>query len=473
MKPKPRNCPGCRKETCTGCGIFKKLNTNKHISAELPKYFLPEKQGGFGIAFDLGTTTLAGMLWDLEQAVCLGAKAVENPQSRLGMDVVSRLQAAIESEEQLLKLQQMVVQALDKLAFELVNKQLGQYVEPVRAVVAGNTAMCQLLLKRKPEKLVRSPFKPDYQGLVCQKGDALGFRFLKNTEIVVMPPVGGYAGADILAVYTWICKEYKEDIKNLLAVDIGTNGEILLFGDKEHYVCSAAAGPALEGGGALCGMRAAKGAVDMVSVNGSFPMQDLVCRVIGEGKPKGICGSGLLDTMAVLGKVGILDDTGYMRSQSEAKAAGTPQRIAGRIEESHKGRRILLTDKEHPVYLYAGDVRQVQLAVGALRAGIEVLLERADMQSKELEKIYLAGAFGSYIRVDSCMSIGLLPQMDKEKVIQAGNLAGMGASMALLSPKVMEEMVQQAKKLLHVELAGNPRFEELFLKYMYIEEERE
>ena len=104
MKPKPRNCPGCRKETCTGCGIFKKLNTNKHISAELPKYFLPEKQGGFGIAFDLGTTTLAGMLWDLEQAVCLGAKAVENPQSQLGMDVVSRLQAAIESEEQLLKL---------------------------------------------------------------------------------------------------------------------------------------------------------------------------------------------------------------------------------------------------------------------------------------------------------------------------------------------------------------------------------
>jgi uncharacterized 2Fe-2S/4Fe-4S cluster protein (DUF4445 family) len=447
---------------------------------------MPEKQSGFGISFDLGTTTLAGLLWDLEQAVCLGAKATANPQIKWGADIISRLQAGSKSPEELLKLQGVVVQALDRLAFELVSKALGQGINLERAVVVGNTAMCQLLMGLSPEKLLKAPFSPDYCETVRRKGEVLGFDFLKNTEIVILPPIGGYAGADALAVYSWIYKEdfkkkdcprqsiEQQDIKTgkkqksgkLLAVDIGTNGEILLLGEKEQYVCSTAAGPALEGGGAFCGMRATEGAIDMVLLTGSFPMQDVMCRVMGGGAPKGICGSGLLDAMAVMQKAGVLDETGYLRSAKEAEAFGVPKKLAGRIEESQKGRRIRLTDREHPVYLYARDVRELQLAIGAVRAGIEVLLKKEGLQAEELEKIYLAGAFGSYIRVESCMDISLLPEVSREKVIQAGNLAGGGAAMALLSPGTLKEMEMWAKSLSHVELAGDKNFEELFLKYM-------
>lgn len=470
MEKKPRNCPGCKREVCTGCGIFKKINTNKHVSVRLPKHFCPQKESGFGISFDLGTTTIAGLLWDLEQALCLGARAAANPQVRWGTDIISRLQAGREDDEQLLELQRTVVQAMDELAFDLVSKEFGLTINPQRVVVAGNTAMCQLLMGIKPEKLIKAPFCPDYQETVFLKGEELGFRFLKDAEFVVLPPIGGYAGADALAVYSWICKEEGEEHRNLLAVDIGTNGEILLLGEKGHYVCSAAAGPALEGGGALCGRRATNGAVDMVSVSGSFPMQDLTYRVIGGGVPKGICGSGLLDAMAVLKRYAVLDDTGYLRSPGEAEKAGAPKRLANRLEESDKGRRMLLTNKEHPVYLYARDVRALQQAIGAIRAGIEILLERADMRTEDLEGIYLAGTFGSSIRVESCMDLGLLPKTDLSKVIQAGNLAGTGAAMALLSSRVLEEMQVLAQGLIHVELAGDPRFEELFMKYMNWEE---
>lgn len=465
MKKKVRNCPGCRHESCTGCGIFMKLNTNKHVPVNLPEDFCPEVQAGFGFSFDLGTTTLSGMLWDLEQGICLEAGTAANPQAKWGMDVISRLQAGMQSDEQLQQLQAAVTGALDRLAFEISGK-FGQYVDCERAVIVGNTAMCQLLMGIRPERLSRSPFHPDYDEIRCFKGKELGFKFLRETEVFVLPPIGGYAGADALAVYSWICWEHDKTDKNILAVDIGTNGEILLLGEEGHYVCSAAAGPALEGAGAVCGMRATTGAIDMVSVSGSFPMQDLMCRVIGGGLPGGICGSGLLDTLAVLRKTGVLDGTGYLRSREEAERAGGPKRIAGRIEESNRGRRILLTDKEHAVYLYAEDVRQLQLAVGAVRAGIEVLLEKAGIKAEELERIYLAGAFGSYLGVESSMEMGLLPKVSTEKVIRAGNLAGTGAAMALLSAAFRDRMGQQAKELLHVELAGDKRFEELFLNYM-------
>lgn len=466
MKQKVRNCVGCRHESCNGCGIFRKLNTNKHVPVSLPEGFCPDVQAGFGISFDLGTTTLAGMLWDLEQGICLEAETKANPQVKWGMDVISRLQAGMQSAEQLLQLQTVVVQALDQLAFQIVNKKFGQMVSLEKVVIVGNTAMCQLLMGIRPKGLVRAPFKPDYHGMRCFEGGHLGFDFLKDAEICVLGPIGGYAGADALAVYSWIRMQHAKEERKILAVDIGTNGEILLLSPKKHYVCSVAAGPALEGGGAACGMRAAAGAVDMVSIGGQFPLQDLMYRVIGGGVPQGICGSGLLDALAVLRKISVLDETGYFRSQKEAERAGVPGRIARRIEESNKGRRILLTDNAHPVYLYAEDVRQLQLAIGAVRAGIEILLEKAHMQAEELDEIYLAGTFGSYINIESGMELGLLPEVEKEKVTRAGNLAGTGAAMGLLSSGFIHETEKWAKELLHVELAGDKRFEELFLKYM-------
>lgn len=466
MNRKVRSCPGCRHESCAGCGIFMKLNTNKHVPVKLPENFCPEAQTGFGLSFDLGTTALSGMLWDLEQGVCLGAGSMKNPQVKWGPDVISRLKTALQGKEELMQLQAAVVQALDQLAFQIMNKDFGQMVNLEKVVIVGNTAMCQLLMGISPGGLARAPFRPDYNETKCFKGNNLGFVFLKDTEIYVLRPIGGYVGADALALYSWICMQHSVMNKKILAVDIGTNGEILLLSPEGHYACSVAAGPALEGCGAACGMRAVSGAVDMVTVGGQFPLQDVICRVIDGAVPKGICGSGLLDALAVLYGVSVLDDTGYFRSREEAQSAGVPGRIASRIEESNKGRRILLTDKEHPVYLYAKDVRQLQVAIGAIRAGIEIMLEKANMQAEELDEIYLAGTFGSYIGIENSMELGLLPKVKKDKIIRAGNPAGTGAAMALLSFEFMNRTEKWAEVPVHVELAGDKRFEELFLRYM-------
>lgn len=207
----------------------------------------------------------------------------------------------------------------------------------------------------------------------------------------------------------------------------------------------------------------------MVSLAGSFPVQDIAVRVIQGGRSLGICGSGLVDALALLYRIGVLDHTGYMRSTQEAEKAGVPRRICGRIlDEAKDGgeRRFLLTDSSQPVYLTMGDVRQLQLSISAIRSGMETLLKKAGCQVEELDYVYLAGAFGSYIGIESGIQTGLFPDIDRKKFVQAGNLAGTGAAMALLSKKMQEQTGKEKEQIVHVELAGEPVFQELFLEHM-------
>lgn len=479
METIKKRCPGCRRVSCDGCGG--KLNTNKQIREEFPEDFeiepadgMGDSQGDFegpliGISFDVGTTTLAGMLWDLRGGILLGAETETNPQTAFGADVISRIRAAGE-EAALKKMQSLLVERLDGMAEALARKIAQPDGAAVirKAVFVGNTAMCEILLGIKPEGLSAAPFVPDYEKTVQIKGGGLGFHFLEDTDMVVLPPIGGYVGSDALAVYGCISRQEPE--KRILAVDIGTNGEILLQCGGENnsigYVCSAAAGPALEGGAVSQGMRAAAGAIDRISTGGSFPMQDIVCHVLGGTSPSGICGSGLVDALAVLLKTGVLDETGYMRSCEEAGRAGVPSRICRRIRTEEAGRKFLLTEDAHPVYLTAKDVRQLQLAVSALRSGMEVLLKKAGLKVEELDRIYLAGAFGCYIRKESALAAGLLPKVSEEKVVQAGNLAGVGSAMALLSKPAFARMEQEGRALEHVELAEEEDFKEQFLTYL-------
>lgn len=425
---------------------------------------MQEPEEGLGISFDLGTTTMAGMLWNLENGILLNAESAANPQATFGADVVSRIQMAVLHREQLKEMQRLVVERLDQMAAAMMETtdEVKKYIRKV--TVAGNTAMCEILLGILPEGLFRAPFTPDYHKIIRLKGRELGFSFLQNAEIIVLPPIGGYVGADALMVHSYVnlgCRK-----QNVLSVDIGTNGEILLQYVGKKYACSTAAGPALEGGAVSQGMRASEGAIEMVSLAGRFPLQDIVVRVIGGGKPRGICGSGLVDGLSVLYEAGVLEHTGYMRSALEARKAGTPERICKRIEEGAGERRFLLTDRSNPVYLTAGDVRQLQMSIGAIRAGMETLLTKAGCEMEQLDALYLAGAFGCYISVESAVSIGLLPEMDREKIVQAGNLAGAGAAMALLSSKIQEWMDQEKDQIIHVELAAESGFQELFLEHM-------
>lgn len=471
MESKIKKCPGCKRTSCNGCGIFQKLNTNKQIRVQFPEGFAIEPSEGLGISFDVGTTTLAGMLWNLEEGSLLEAETSANPQAAFGADVINRIQAAAENDDKLAKMQKLVVKKLDEMAAGMLGRYSDQEYagsiagkEVQKVTIVGNTAMCEILMGIKPEGLFRAPFTPDYKEISYRKGEQLGFQFLKDADVIILPPIGGYVGADALAVNCYVNQKAKEE--KVLAVDIGTNGEILLLCGGKRYACSAAAGPALEGGAVSQGMRAAAGAVDMVSVSGRFPMQDIVSRVISGGNPQGICGSGLVDGLAQLYRIGVLDQTGYMRSAKEAKEAGVPERICRRIETMDDRRRFLLTDESHPVYLLADDVRALQLSVSAIRSGMEILLERAGIQAEELDKIYLAGAFGCYISIESGVAIGLFPDVPREKMVQAGNLAGTGAAMALLSEKVLRSSQEESCHFVHVELAEEDSFKERFLEHM-------
>lgn len=471
MENKVKKCPGCKRTSCTGCGIFQKLNTNKQVRVQFPEGFAADAGEGLGISFDVGTTTMAGMLWDLKEGRLLDAETGANPQAIFGADVISRIQAAMGGGESLEKMQKLVIRKLDEIAAKMIERHSNKEGDGCccrdklrKVTIAGNTAMCEILMGIEPRGLFKAPFMPDYDGSVYVEGKRLGFESLKDADVMILPPIGGYVGADALAVYSYV--NLQEQGNKVLAVDIGTNGEILLLCNGQRYACSAAAGPALEGGAVSQGMRAVKGAVDMVSLGGRFPMQDIVCRVIGGGNPAGICGSGLVDGLALLYQIGVLDYTGYMRSVKEAKMAGVPERICRRIESIDGTRRFLLTDESHPVYLQSIDVRQMQLSVSAIRTGMEILLEKAGMHAKELDKIYLAGAFGCYISIESGIAIGLFPDVSREKIVQAGNLAGTGAAMALLSGKVLQELEKESYYFTHVELAEEETFRDRFFKHM-------
>ena len=469
-------CAGCRKESCDGCSLNpgKGISSIKDKASSFPANFRIKEQEGYGIAFDVGTTTVAGMLADLKSGQVLAAKTCVNPQRIAGSDVVSRIVYCREKEENRQRLQMLMIKKLDEIADELcvqAAEELRQdsdgalkAITADRVTIVGNTVMCEILLGFDLKGLSKAPFHKEYHGSVMVKGSDLSFDFLKNAEVIVLPSVEGYVGADALSVYTYIRQE--DPRENILAVDIGTNGEILLIGKEETYACSTAAGPALEGASVTQGMGAAPGAIEEVGLLGRFPRQDIYCRVIGDSEPCGICGSGLTDALSVLLELKVLDDTGYLLSSQEARKTGVPELICRRISSLQGENRFLLTGSNSPVYLTAGDIRQLQLAKGAIRAAMEILLEKACMTGEEISRIYLAGAFGSYIKKESAVKIGLIPDIPVDKITHTGNCAGTGALMALLNPDVIRDMEKYAEEIFHVELADEEKFQELFMRFL-------
>lgn len=493
---KKKLCAGCRKTSCDGCQLkqYQKLHTNKSAVLTDVMGNAERKEEGLGLVFDVGTTTVAGYLWDLQTGKCLCAQSCENPQRAAGSDVVSRLSFCMDEkgvfqEARQRMLQQMMVQTLDEVAGELLasaegggegTEELlasaeggGEGIEELlaseelregvkRVVIVGNTVMCSILAGKSLEGLTRAPFHKPYEGYIREKGAAFGFSGLSQAEVIILPAIESFVGADALAVYRYV-KE-KDDRRNLLLVDIGTNGEIILVGKEVVYACSAAAGPALEGAAAAQGMCATKGAVEAVNMTGNFPREDISCKVIGGGRAEGICGSGLVDALALCHKMGVVDESGYLRSRAEARKAGVREKLCQRIAEEKGERKFLLTGADAPVYLTAEDIRQLQLAKGAVLAAIRLLLEKEGITADEITRIYLAGAFGSYINPENAMAIGLLPKAAKEKVTAIGNGAALGGALALFSEEEVKEAQQDAVRIKHVEAAKEPLFEAYFME---------
>ena len=418
----------------------------------------------FGIAYDLGSTTVVGYLMDLVTGKDLAVAAVMNPQTIYGDDLVSRIGFATTQENGRKALQDAAVDALNRIAQSLAKSAKVSRKNIYKATVVGNTCMTHLLLGIDPASLGQSPYVPSVCADITTTARELGLGFSPEAKVVVLPNVAGFVGSDLVGVL--VSSMWEDDGQTRLAVDIGTNGEMALLHEGKTYVCSAAAGPAFEGAGISCGMRGGPGAIDSVEI-------DDVVRVstIDDRRPNGICGSGIVDAIAQLLEAGIIDESGRLLSPNEAPHLSDS--VRGRLIETEKGVEFVLATKEESgsgraITLTHADVRHMQLAKGSIRAAIQTLMLTAGAGEEDLCEILLAGAFGNYIRVESAIRIGLIPAVDRDKVVSIGNAAGAGARLALLSEREMELARQLARKAEHLELAVSPDYQvELMDKMMF------
>ncbi|HZK12818.1 MAG TPA: ASKHA domain-containing protein [Atribacterota bacterium] len=420
----------------------------------------------YGIAFDIGTTTIAGYLIDLRTGEELSALAKTNPQIIYGEDVISRIEFIQRQKDSLEKLQKEVVGALNEIIRETTQEAKIDKKNIYETAIVGNTCMHHLFLGLNPINLAPSPYIPVIkESLSLKAKDIPGLSLNPITNIFMLPNISAFVGADIsagiLSTFMW------REGKTVLFVDLGTNGEIVLSSKKKIWTCSAAAGPAFEGARISSGMRAAEGAIDKVKIDN----EALVYRVIKNGKARGICGSGLIDLIAELIKLGLIGKSGKLIDREECEP-GLNREIKKRMINGQKGNKFLLvkgneTENGKPIYLTQRDIREVQLAKAAIFAGIKILLKEINIPQEDIHKILLAGAFGNFIDKESAIRIGLIPNLPLKRIKFIGNAAGRGAEMALLSTKMRKISQKISEKIRYIELSSRPDFQEEFTEAMF------
>ncbi|BDG61029.1 ASKHA domain-containing protein [Caldinitratiruptor microaerophilus] len=427
-----------------------------HVPVEpwAPLHLAPRGARPVGLAVDLGTTTIVAALLDLETGEELGAATLPNPQSVYGADLMSRLTHAMAGPDERRALQALAVRAVAYLSRRLLRRAGLPPEAAVAAAVVGNTAMHHLFLGLPVEGLAVAPYRPVVRGGLDTPAAALGdLGIHPQAPVHTLPVVAGFVGAD--AVACALAAGLDRTGETVLVVDIGTNGEAVLAHRGELWAASAPAGPAFEGGELSMGMRAGPGAVESVEWDGA----GLRVGVAGGDRAvaRGVCGSGLLDAAQVLLATGALDPDGRLHARGP---------LAGRIREgAWEGLAFVLAEPpgEPTVVLTQRDLRQLQLAKGAVRSGVEVLLRSAGVTPAELDAVLLAGGFGNYLRREAALATGLLPQVPPERVVPAGNLAAQGAKLALLSREARRRAAVLAQRIRHVDLATHPDFEAVFM----------
>lgn len=412
-------------------------------------------------ACDIGTTTVVCYLIDKETGQIISTRSGANPQRSFGADVLSRIDAAARADDNdkanggLQMMQTQIVSLLNGWISEMLTE-CGR-TKVSRFSVAGNTVMCHLLMGISPEKLGKAPFMPDeYFG---RKFNPLDIGLENCQTMIIFPDVSGFVGGDITAgmMETVNCNELT------LYLDIGTNGEMAL-GKGDRYVCCAtAAGPAFEGAQIELGMPAAKGAVDKVWLEG----RRIKYSVIGNDRPVGLCGSGLIDALAVLLKAGIIDENGTILSGQELPILFRSYVFEVEAEETAQSTELSLAVHIAPgVYITQEDIRKLQLAKGAIAAGIEVLFKEYGCTPCNIDVLTFAGGFGNYIDKASAAAIGLFPQELLDKAKGVGNAAGNGAVSAALSQEAWERALEISGDMRYIELASYPHFNEMYVEHM-------
>jgi uncharacterized 2Fe-2S/4Fe-4S cluster protein (DUF4445 family) len=416
---------------------------------------LPPQARPLGLAVDLGTTKIATYLVDLETGRTLASEGIMNPQISHGEDVIARLTFAKGDSSQAALLQGLVAKALNIAAAQVCSRVGAEPVHIVDSVVVGNTAMHHLFVGLPVEQLARAPYVPAVASVLNVKARDLGLCVAPGSYVHLLPNVAGYVGADHVAML--LATEVAQSEGVVLAIDIGTNTEICLANRGTLTSLSCASGPAFEGAHIKHGMRAASGAIEHLRL-----VEDQVeYQTIGDVPPVGMCGSGILDTLAQLYLAGVVDTRGRIGEHTRVRDTDGIREFVLIGEDEDDGDRpaITLTQK---------DVRELQLAKAAMRTGISVLLKTNGVAADEIDQVIIAGAFGTYIDIASAVAIGMLPRLPLDRFRQVGNAAGMGAKLALISRSKRAEAQALARRIGYVELAADSQFARTFAQAMYL-----
>lgn len=401
----------------------------------------------YGIALDLGTTSLLASLINLVDGQVMGIVSQTNMQRIYGADIISRVSYCLEHEDGLEKLHQILLNNINSMIEDLLN-QVDAYADDVyRYTVVGNPVMLHLFMNLRVNGFASAPYAGLFLDSMEMPAASLGLPAGEQVPVHILPQAGGFVGADAVAGLLVL----PSDRKRYLFIDIGTNGEIILADGTAMWAASTAAGPALEGGNISCGMRATSGAIDRIWLTEAGKIQ---FNVLGSGVPRGICGSAILDMLAVLLKAGYIDQSGAVTEKGESYHLYADGFILTDSSE-HNTERVIFTIE---------DIRQVQLAKAAIRTGIDILLNRARMTWQDLDHIYLAGAFGQAVDALNAIETGLLPPILPSKVELLGNAAMTGAIAALLNNDCARRTVDYQQRIKYIDLALEPQFQDLFMQ---------
>jgi len=420
----------------------------------------------WGVAFDIGTTTIVGTLMNLADESHSGRQFVAsrtNPQIHFGDDVVSRITYIGQNADGLDKLRKRLLATLQEMILELCGSAGIEPESIYEATAVGNTTMTHILLGVDPGSIGRAPYVTVLRESVDVKAREVGLDINRNANLHVLPNIAGFVGSDTVAMILASGMAREDGVQ--IGIDIGTNGEVVIGNREGLIACSCAAGPAFEGARIRYGMRATEGAISKVVIN-----EGIDVGVIGGGRPSGICGSGLVDAVAQLLDVGVIDATGRIRA-----GADLPEDVPGAVRDAvieYDGQpAVVLVDEarskiREPILLTQRDIREVQLAKAAIQAGIQVIAAEFGVRPDQVDRVLLAGGFGNFIRRSHAKRIGLLPAVDTDRIEYIGNAASSGAKIVLACRDCREEAERISLNTHYIELANRPDFQMHFMEAM-------
>lgn len=412
----------------------------------------------YGAAVDIGTTTVVVSLIDLNNGKEIDSETSINPQKEYGLDVLSRIDYVKRKENGLYLLQKAIVDCINSLLEKLCDRNDINIENIYEVAVGANATMMHLLLGINTDTIGKSPYSTIFSKAKNLWANSIGIEISPFGRIYCLPGVSSFIGSDVVAGA--VVAGLKDTDDNIFFIDIGTNGEMILSKGGKLASCSCAAGPALEGANISCGMRAAEGAIEGIQ----FDEDEIHLQVIGNVEPIGICGSGILEAMAELNQKGFIKKSGRLKSKEDLEKEGRHGLAKYIIEENKKRKVIIYKNGDEEISISQDDIRQIQLAKGAISSGFYALVDFMGMSMEELNSVVIAGQFGRHLKISSLTGVGIIPENLKDKIKYIGNSSKTGAMMCLLSKDERKEMEDVAEDIEYFELSTKEGYEELFAK---------